>query len=551
MRVRQHFSRLQILWMTACLSLTPAISLGQGGALSDPVTEAGLKFARVYALVEEHVSDRLNPDPIIFDGGIRGMLETLDPFSAFFDRQQFTMLQQQARGEALGFGSILYVTPGKVLVLETARGSPSWRAGLGPGDRIVEVNGQRVDSLSFPSLVQLLRRARSHPVRLGVIHPGHYVAQDFELRPAEVALPTVDLSFKFARANIGYVHISGFEGNTPEEVYNAIQQLGGANLKGLLLDLRDNHGGLVESAIRVASLFLKPGQVVLTVRGRAVKEKTYRSLPAPAEYTFPMVVLVNGGTASAAEVLTAALEEHDRAVIAGEPTFGKGLVQSIFPLPDKTGMALVTAQYFTPSGRSIQRPLPGTALEAGKLGLGEPTQFHTDDGRPLTGGGGITPDVPIPDVALDPWMSFLSAGGNFTSFASNYLTLHERIRRSFEPGAKVLEDFRQYLRRNNIRTPEEYWGADQSLLKLRIRVALLNLVFGLKAGNEAEMRGDPQVGKALALFPRVGAILSGPNAPSADLGFTAHRSQRAAVCARRADISCANTTNLQRVIHRR
>jgi carboxyl-terminal processing protease len=503
-------SRLRILRLAGGLALTAASLSGQSAAPAGPVAQAGLKFARVYALVEAHASGRLDPDHLIFDGGIRGMLATLDPFSAFFDQQQFAMLQEQARGQALGFGSILYVTPGKVLVLETAPGSPSFRAGLGPGDEIVEINGQRVDSLSFQSLIQLLRGARSHPVRLGVIHPGHFVAQDFDLRPAEVALPTVDLSFKFAHADIGYVHISGFESNTPEEVYNAVRQLGGSNLKGLLLDLRDNHGGIVESAIQVASLFLKPGQTVLTVRGRSVKEKTFRSLQGPAQYAFPMVVLVNGGTASAAEVLAAALEEHDRAVIAGQPTFGKGLVQSVFPLPEQTGMALVTAQYFTPSGRSIQRPLPGTALEAGNLELGAPSKFHTDDGRPLTGGGGITPDAAIPDVVLDPWMGFLSQGGYFTSFASEYLTLHARIARSFEPNARVLEDFRDFLHRNNVRTPEEYWSADQGLLKLRIRAAFLNLVYGLKAGTEAETRGDPQVQKAMALFPRVSAILRGP-----------------------------------------
>ena len=503
-------SLLRMFELTVLLSAAVASSMAQNPAPLGPVAHAGVKFARVYALIQEHAMDRLDPDHLVFDGGIRGMLATLDPFSAFFDPEQFAMLQRQTRGEALGFGSILYVTPGKVLVLETARGSPSWRAGLGPGDRIVEVNGHRLDTLSFPSMIQLLRQARSHPVRLGVIHPGHYVAQDVELEPAEVALPTVDMDFKFARADIGYIHISGFEEQTPVEVYQGIEKLGGARLKGLLLDLRDNHGGLVASAVRVASLFLKPGRVVLTIRGRSVKPQIERTLPAPSLFTFPIVVLVNGGTASAAEILSAALEEHDRAVIAGEPTFGKGLVQSVLPLPDHTGMALVTAQYFTPSGRSIQRPLPGTALARSSLDLGQPSRFYTDDGRPLRGGGGITPDVTIPGLVFDPWMSFLGEGGYFTRFASHYLSLHARPPRSFEPDAKVLDDFRQYLHSDDVRAPEPYWSRDQAWLKLRIRAALLNLVYGLKVGNEAEMRGDPQVQKALALFPRVESILRGP-----------------------------------------
>ena len=512
MRARYLFVSWNI-GLLGCVLGAATVAFGQRHAPPDPVAQADVKFAQVYALIQAHAAEPVDPNELIFEGGIRGMLASLDPFSAFFDQQQFAMLQQQARGEALGFGSILYVTPGKVLVLETAPGSPSWRAGLGPGDRIVSVNGQRLDVLGFRSLIQLLRRARSHPVRLGVIHPGHFVAQDIQLEPAEVALPTVDLDFKFRRRDIGYIHISGFESKTPLEVYNAIERLGGAQLKGLLLDLRDNHGGLVASAVRVASLFLKPGEVVLTIRGRAVKPQIERTIQAPARFTFPMVILVNGGTASAAEVLAAALEEHDRAVIAGEPTFGKGLVQSVFPLSDHTGLALVTAQYFTPSGRSIQRPLPGTALAGGNLDLGAASVFHTDDGRPLRGGGGITPDVAIPGVVLDPWMSFLGQGGYFTSFASDYLSLHERIPRSFEPDGKVLETFRQYLYRHSVRAPEPYWSADQAWLKLRIRAAVLNLVYGLKAGNEAEMRGDPQVEKALNLFPKVETILRGPASP--------------------------------------
>ena len=292
---------------------------------------------------------------------MRGMLSTLDPFSAFFDRDQFELLKQQTRGEALGFGSILYVTPGKILVLQTAQGSPSWRAGLGPGDEIVEINGTRVNRVGFQTLVELLRRSRSHPVRLGVIHPGKFVSQDFELKPAEVALPSVDKSFLLS-PGIGYIHLSGFEEKTPQEVLDAMVQLATPPLEGLVLDLRDNHGGVVDAAIGVASLFLKPDTLVMTMRGRSSPEKAQRTSAASKQFDLPMIILVNGDTASASEVLAAALQEHDRAVIAGEPTYGKGVVQSVTALSENTGLALTTAQYFTPSGRSIQRPLPGTAL---------------------------------------------------------------------------------------------------------------------------------------------------------------------------------------------
>lgn len=500
----------QTLLLAASLVLFAASLAAQTSPPTDAATQGSLKFARIYGLLKEHYADSIDPDDAIYNGAIRGMLNQLDPFSAFFDQQQFEALQEQTRGESLGFGSILYVQPGKVLVLQTAQGSPSWRAGLGPGDQIVKINGQRVDSLDFQSLIELLRRSRSHPVTLGVLHPGKVVSQDVRLQPVEVAMPTVDKAFDFPGGQIGYIHLTGFDKKTVQEVAEAVERLGGSKLKGLLLDLRDNHGGLVDSAVGVASLFLPPGASVLTIRGRAQAEKSYETTLLKVHFEMPMVVLVNGQTASAAEVLSAALEEHDRAVLAGEPTYGKGVVENIFPLSGKTGLALLIAQYFTPSGRSIQRPLPGTALATTDPGLLKMSHFHTDDGRPVAAGGGITPDIPIPAPQRDSWLEFLNQRGAFTDFASQYLTFHSKVEKSFEADGKVLQEFRDFLGQERIRVPAEFWAQDQDYLKLRIKTEVFNLVFGLGAGNQVEIQGDPQVQKALELFPKIPEILKGP-----------------------------------------
>jgi carboxyl-terminal processing protease len=229
-----------------------------------------------------------------------------------------------------------------------------------------------------------------------------------------------------------------------------------------------------------------------------------------------LIVLVNANTASAAELLAAALQEHDRAVIAGEETFGKGVVQSVVELSEKTGLALTTAQYFTPCGRSIQRPLPGTALavtDARRESSASPPRrtgksgFHTDDGRPVSAGGGVTPDVTISPPPVDPWLTFLNQGGAFTNFASEYLTLHGKVSDSFEPSAEVLESFRDYLIKSQVRVPDGYWVQDQDELKLRIKTELFNLVFGLTRGDEIETRADLQVQRAAQLFPQVSQIL--------------------------------------------
>jgi carboxyl-terminal processing protease len=500
----------------------------------DTVADSAARVARVYAAVEANYLAPLDPDHVILDGAIRRALATLDPFSAFFDRDQFRMLGEQARGQALGFGSILYVEPGKVLVLSTAQGSPSWRAGLGPGDEIVELNGTRVAGLDFDSLVQLLQKARSGPVRLGVIHPGKVVPQDFKLNPAEVAMPTVDKVFCL-ESGIGYLHLTGFESKTPEEVAQAIERLESGSgietdarngpgaaaasasaakakparkqLPGLILDLRDNHGGLVEAAVGVVSLFLPPGISVLTIEGGLQEPKTYRTADLGGTYDGPLVVLVNGETASAAEVVAAALEDHDRAVMAGEPTYGKGVVESVMPLSDGMGLALISAQYLTPSGRSIQRPLAGTALAALANQADPPGGFRTDNGRPLASGGGVTPDVAIPARSLDPWLTFLDQRGGFTDFASDYLSTHERVPRSFQPDDQMLSAFGDFLRRGGIRTPDEYWNADRDYLKLRLRTELMNLVYGLEAGDQVATEGDPQVQGAARLFGRIDALL--------------------------------------------
>lgn len=507
------------------LLLIPASAFSQGPPLKDPVTRNCLKFARIYGLVQQDYASPVHANHAIFDGAIRQMLNTLDPFSTFFDSQQFKLLQEQTSGQALGFGSILYVQPGKVLVLQAAQGSPSWRAGLGPGDRILKINGERVDELDFRSLIELLRRSRSHPVRLEVLQPGKAMPVDMHLVPSEVELPTVDEAFNFSSRKIGYIHLTGFDAKTTQEVKNAVEQLGGSKLKGLLLDLRNNHGGVLATAVGVASLFLKPGLRVLTIRGRNVPEKKFNTKQMNVHFHMPMVVLVNGETASAAEVLTAALEEHDRAVIAGERTFGKGVVDNVMSLSDNTGLALIVAQYFTPSGRSIQRRLPGTALADTDPGLGKKKHFYTDDGRPVYADGGIEPDVKIPGRVLDPWATFLDRHGAFTDFASQYLTYHPSVGKSFEANAHVLSEFRNFLSSEGVRVPLVYWVRDQNYLKLRIKEDIFNLLYGLKAGNEVKIKGDPQVQKALQIFPRIPEILKGPTskAKSKSASQTARR----------------------------
>ena len=502
-------SAIRPLSLAAVILLTALGLSAQTENPSDDLTQESLRFTRIYSLVEENLAQPVDPDRAILDGGIRGMLSVLDPFSSFLDQDQFQQLKDQTRGKTRGFGSILYVQPGKIMILQVADGSPASRAGLGPGDEIVEVNGTRINRLDLESLVRLLQRARSQRVQLGVVRPGQVVAQDFELYPAEVNMPSVDQAF-LLQPDIAYVRVSSFDQKTAREIADAVQRLGGVNLKGVLLDLRNNFGGVLESAIQAASLFLPADQAVLTVRGRMRPQQTEDTRRVEARFEMPLIVLINGNTASAAEVLTAALQEHDRALIVGQPSFGKGVVETVSELSEGTGLVLTTAQYFTPSGRSLQRPIPGTLLTeatGGDPASAAKPEFHTTGGRPVSSGGGITPDVLAPGRELDPWVTFLNQRGTFTAFSSEFLTTSGRVNRTFEANAAVLGKFRDFLDRQRIRVPEEYWDSDQDFLKLRIKTELFNLVFGLDVGEEIETRADPQVEKALSLFPKIPQLL--------------------------------------------
>src|SRR5260370_144674 len=229
--------------------------------------------------------------------------------------------------------------------------------------------------------------------RLIVRSPGNVRVHELVLTPEEMQAPSVERAF-FLKPGIGYLRVSSFDEKTGKQIKEAIEKLGGAELKGLVLDLRNNPGGLLPAALTTSALFLHPGQKLLTVRGRKVEEQHQKVPPGIVPYTFPVAILINGKSASASEIVCGALQDHDRASIIGEPSYGKGLVQSVFPLSQTTGLALTTARYFTPSGRSIQRPLNGadSALSATAKNPNKQDLFRTDSGRIVKGGGGIQPD---------------------------------------------------------------------------------------------------------------------------------------------------------------
>lgn len=477
--------RLLLLFLPVCASLAR-------GADADPEREIK-RMVDVFSILESQAADPISSETAIYQGAIPGMLRTLDPHSIFFDPGQFQQLQQMQRSEQKGFGMIVSVLPGRVIVLQTMDGTPSAKAGLAGGDEILAINNIALSRLDPDQLIQFMGEARQHEVGLDVRRPGNVRLLRFTLTPAVVDTPSVDRAFLLS-PGIGFLRLTAFEGPSGKLVKETIEKLGGASLKGLVIDLRANPGGDVKSATEIASLFLEPDQLIFTVKGRAAGSEEVRVKKLNRPYTFPISILVDAKSASASEIFTGAMQDHDRATVIGEPTYGKGLVQQVYPLSSGSGLALTTALYYTPSGRSIQKVLAGVELTAATTV--EKGPFKTDKGRAVRGGGGIQPDEIVVPETQSRLRSVLDATGSFTAFATDYLRMHD-IPENFEVPGSMLDELKVFLSEHNIQPSVSDWLKDGDWIRSRLKQDLFNLKFGVAQGDQIEFKRDPVVKAAL------------------------------------------------------
>ena len=471
--------------------IVPLLFLFAAPASTEDLENALQRFTEIVAAVQREAADPVNTEQAIYEGAIPSMLRRLDPHSVFFDPQQYQQLKEMERSEQKGFGTIVSILPGRVFVLQAMPGTPSAKAGLQPGDEIVAVNNVALARLEFEQIVQFLGEARQHQAQLIVRRPTNVRPLQFVLDPELVDAPSVDRAFHL-QPGIGYIRVTGFDPQTAKQLKQAIEKLGGDKLKGLVLDLRDNPGGVVQAALEVASYFLQPGQRILSVKGRSIEDQQVETPKTATPYAFRLTVLMNDKSASASEILSGALQDHDRATIVGEPSFGKGLVQNVFTLSGDTALALTTAFYYTPSGRSIQKP-----LASGQLALEKQSeQFHTDSGRTVTGGGGIRPDILVqPEVPTRLRMA-LEGSGVMTSFATEF-TQKNRVTENFNVTPAVLEDFQIFAGQHEIQPPVAEWIRDRDWVQSRLKQEIFNQALGVAKGDEVEAQRDPAVRAAV------------------------------------------------------
>src|SRR5271154_3117882 len=465
-------------------------------------------FSDVYKVVQENYAEPVSPDKAIYNGAIPGMLHVLDPHSNFFDPKAYALLREDQRGKYYGVGMTVGPRNNKVIVIAPFVGTPAYRAGIRPGDIIVAVDGKPTDNMSTGDVADLLKGPKGTTVHITILREGADKPLEFAVVRDEIPRYSVDLHF-LIRPGIGYIHVTGFNETTEKEVSDALDQMG--DLKGLLLDLRQNPGGLLSEGVGVADKFLRKGQLIVSHHGRSSPEKRYTATRGNGGKDYPLVVLVNRGTASAAEIVAGAIQDHDRGLIVGEVTFGKGLVQTVYPLAENTGLALTTARYYTPSGRLIQRDYSNLSLydyyynrESEENNANHEVKL-TDGGRTVYGGGGITPDVKLPPYKSNKFQDSLLQHYALFNFAKRYALSH-KITQSFEVDEALLQDFRKFLDTEKIPYTEAEMIESSDWLRSNIKSELFVDAFGQEEGLKVRAETDPDVIKALDLMPQARAL---------------------------------------------
>lgn len=493
----------------------------QAGKTPDPESNADFqasarKLSEVYRIVERNYANTVNPDLAIYgpsssnaEGAISGMLRVLDPHSNFFDPAKYAALREHMEGDYYGVGMSIGPRPGKsgkivTEVLEPLPGSPAFRAGLRPGDVISAVDGKSTMNLDSTQVADILRGPRDTVVHVSVLREGVKHPLEFALTRQKITQLSVDSAFMI-RPGIAYIHVNTFNEVTNQQLSDDLNRLGENNFKGLILDLRGNLGGLLEQAVEVASHFLRTNQLIVYHYGRNSPMRRYYVTQGEQGHEYPMIVLIDANTASAAEIVTGALQDHDRALVMGERSFGKGLVQTEFPLSNKTMLLLTTAHYYTPSGRLIQRDYSDISLydyynHYDPAPLPHTQARLTDGGRTVYGGGGITPDVPVPSEEMNPTAQKLAAAGAFFNFGRNYLASHASVPANFSADHKVLEDFKKFLQANDITISPQDFVANEGFIREHIRAQIIAAIYGVEAGAQITVNNDPLVLKALGSF---------------------------------------------------
>ena len=514
-------------WRNTAIALFSA-SLIFGGTFGDKLlalsdeSEAQIQlYTELLHLAHETYGAEVPYKDLIY-ASIQGMLRTLDPHTSFLTPEAYDSMRQRQQGSFYGLGILVSKRSGELTVISPIEGTPAWRLGLRAGDVISTIEGEPTSTMTLDEAVRRLKGPKGTQVNVHITRRGLDQPLKLAITRAEIPQNTVRYAYMMT-PETGYIRLTDFSRSTTREIKESLDKLKGEGMRQLLLDLRSNGGGLLDQTVAVSKFFVPEKSRIVETRGRLRdSHQTFVAEDGGEMLDLPLVVLVNNGTASAAEILAGAIQDHDVGLVAGEPTWGKGLVQTVYNLSYGTGIALTTAKYYTPSGRLIQRDYTSfydyynrfedDDDDAPQVRVDSP-EFATDLGRKVYGGGGITPDeiVELPEGPIE--LQKLFAHNAFFEFAVDYQSREEVAEQSWQPPAGFLDEFRQWLLDGEIVTAEEL---DQILAeqdardfaRRQIHSDLFTAAFGIEAAHQVLAKGDLQIQAALDLVDQAHDLLA-------------------------------------------
>jgi carboxyl-terminal processing protease len=504
-------------------------------ATQDEVVVQYRVFTAALAAIDREYVEDVASDRLVY-GAIDGMLKTLDPHSSFFDPRAYAQMRERQEGRYYGLGIQIQVIDGDITVMSIFEGSPAFKKGLRRGDVIARIEGQdaagqktmlEAKGWTSEQAVRKLKGPKGTTVAISIKRRGYDQLIDMDVVRDEVHITTVRGAFMID-PQTAYVKLGEFSETSDREVGAALEQLSAKGMKRLVLDLRDNPGGALDQAIAISNRFLPRGDVIVQTKGRIPSADQQYRATEESQYThLPIVVLVSRNSASASEIVAGALQDHDRALVVGETTFGKALVQSVYKIGGSlnAGLALTTGRYYTPSGRLIQRPWDGSFDEYLTYTLREqvaPGRQHTaanmvytDAGRKVYGGGGIEPDKfiagPVEGFSPTRFGRQLWARGTFANFADQFVAEGDnrfsdasrnkkRISRGFAVTDEMVKDFRASLQTQKVKIDEEAFKTDETFIRAMIHYDIDLALFGIEEARRNLIARDPQAQFALSQF---------------------------------------------------
>ena len=502
---------------------------GRRALAQDQLDQQYRVLADALQAIENTYVGETEADRLVYSA-ISGMLQTLDPHSSFMDPRAYKTMRERQEGRYFGLGISIGSVDGDLTISQVFEGSPAFEKGLRRGDVIARIESVDAKGWTTEQAVEKLRGEKGTTVTIGVRRAGFEKLIDLTVRRDEVRMPTVPAAVMLD-ANTGYIRVTDFGENTDQELGRALRDLTQKGMTRLVFDLRENPGGALDQAIKVSNRFIPKGKLIVYTRGRAPNSaQDYHATEATDYLSLPMVTLVNRNSASASEIVSGALQDHDRALIVGETTFGKALVQSVYRVSQQAGAAITTARYYTPSGRLIQRPWDGTFDEYMTYRYREQDQNkphnpqdlkYTDGGRKVYSGGGVEPDQrfdgPVDGFNPTRFSRTLLARNLFATYAQNFTRRGDTripasatsrpLDASYEVTDAMVAEFKELAKKSPVKWDEAAWEKDIEFIKAMIRREIDVDLFGMATAYLNLAKRDPQLQFAISQFGEAQQLL--------------------------------------------